>query len=74
MPACQYVQWDSSMRRLECCGEEATLVLVKNKRHYLCPAHKEFALDAVNDYEVKLFKLQEKQARERAREEKRKAK
>ena len=49
-------------------------VLVKNKRVFLCDAHKEFAQDAVNDYEVKLFRLQEKQARERAREEKRKVK
>ena len=74
MASCQYIEWSPERKRLECCGKEATQVLVKNKRVFLCDAHKEFAQDAVNDYEVKLFRLQEKQARERAREEKRKVK
>lgn len=74
MAACQYEEWCETHKRIETCGEEAELcklpfVGAGRSSAVLCARHREFVLDAVNDYEIRLHKLKEKQRKARIREQ-----
>jgi hypothetical protein len=68
MASCEYIEWSRDAYRLIRCGNEAERVLIKGKWRTLCAVHKEFAQDALNNYEVQLYKLKEKQRKARISE------